>query len=114
MAAANAAGLPYPYDAGIQRQSWLLQLFTDWMGDEGWLKTNYAEYRKFVYWSDVVWIRGKVTKQYVDDNGEYCVDIETSGMNQRGENTMPGRGTVILPSREAGTWPVAKRLPSAA
>ena len=110
--AAKAAGLPYPYDAGIQRQSWLMQLFTDWMGDEGWLKTNYAEYRKFVYWSDVLWIRGKVTKKYVDANGEYCVDIETSALNQRNEDTMPGRGTVILPSREAGTRPVALRVPS--
>ena len=109
--AAKAAGLPYPYDAGIQRQSWLMQLLTDWMGDEGWLKTNYAEYRKFVYWSDVLWIKGKVTRKYIDENGEYCVDIETNAINQRGEDTMPGRGTVILPSREGGTWPVALRLP---
>lgn len=109
--AAKAAGLPYPYDAGIQRQSWLMQLFTDWMGDEGWLKTNYAEYRKFVYWSDVLWIKGKVSRKYIDENGEYCVDIETNAINQRGEDTMPGRGTVILPSREGGTWPVALRLP---
>lgn len=109
--AAEAAGLPYPYDAGIQRQSWLIQLFTDWMGDEGWLKSNYAEYRKFFYWSDVLWIEGRVTNKYMDENDEYCVDIETSAVNQRGEDTMPGRGTVILPSRKAETWPVAIRLP---
>lgn len=108
--AANAAGLPYPYDVGTQRQCWLIHMLTNWMGDEGWLKTNYAEYRHFVYHSDVVWLRGTVSKKYVDENGECCVDIETSAINQRGENTMPGHSTVILPSRDRGTWPVALRL----
>ena len=110
-AAANQAGLPYPYDVGTQRQSWLIGLLTNWMGDEGWLKRSYAEYRRFVYHSDVVWFRGKVTKKYVDDNGEHCIDIESHGINQRGEDTVPGKSTVILPSRAAGTWPVALRLP---
>jgi len=109
-AAANAAGLPYPYDVGTQRQCWLIHLLTNWMGDEGWLKTNYAEYRRFVFYSDVVWLRGTVTKKYIDENGECCIDIETSAMNQRGEETMPGHSTVILPSRDRGTWPVALRL----
>jgi acyl dehydratase len=108
--AANTAGLPLPYDAGAQRQGWLIQLLTNWMGDEGWLKKNYAEYRKFVFFSDTVWFTGKVVKKYVDEDGEYCVDIETHGFNQRGEDTVPGHSTVILPSRVAGTWPVERRL----
>lgn len=111
-AAAKAAGLPYEYNAGIQTQSWLIELMTSWMRDEGWLKTNYAEYRHFIYFSDVVWFTGTVTRKYVDENGEYCVDIETTGINQRGEDTTPGRATVILPSRQAGTWPVQRRLPA--
>ena len=109
-AAARAIGNPYPYDVGAQRHGWLINLLTNWMGDEGWLKKSYAEYRRFVYHSDVVWFRGKVIRKYVDDEGEYCVDIETSGVNQRGENTMPGVSTVVLPSREAKTFPVEKRL----
>lgn len=109
-AAANAAGLPYPYDVGAQRQGWLINLLTNWMGDEGWLKRNYAEYRRFVYHSDVIWFRGKVTRKYIDEDSEYCVDIQTSGINQRGEDTIPGCSTVVLPSRDRGTWPVDKRL----
>ena len=109
-AAANNAGLPYPYDVGTQRQCWLLHLLTDWMGDEGWIKRNYAEYRRFVYHSDVVWFRGKVTKKYIDENGEHCVDIGTSAVNQRGENTAPGESTIILPSKEKGTSPLDRRL----
>ncbi len=109
-AAASSAGLPYPYDVGAQRQCWLFNLLTNWVGDEGWIKSNYAEYRKFVYHSDVVWFKGEVIKKYIDENGEHCVDIETSGVNQRGEDTIPGHSTVVLPSREKGTWPVERRL----
>jgi acyl dehydratase len=108
--AAKSAGVPYMYDVGVQRQQWLIQHLTNWIGDEGWLKTCYAEYRRFVYLSDVIWLKGKVTKKYVDESGESCVDIETRADNQRGENVMPGRSAVILPSRDTDTWPVAKRL----
>jgi len=109
--AANAAGLPYPYDVGTQRQSWLIQLLTDWMGDEGWLKRNYAKYRRFVFLSDAVWLTGKVTRKYIDEDGEYCVDIRTSAINQREEETMPGRSTIILPSRQTESRPLERRLP---
>lgn len=109
--AALSAGVPYPYDVGIQRNAWLIQLFTDWMGDEGFLKKCYAEYRGFVYLSDVIWIKGTVTEKFIDEDGEYCVAVETTAFNQRGENTMPGRAVVCLPSKEAGTSPVERRLP---
>ena len=109
---AKAVGNPYPYNAGAQSQGWLIQLFTNWMGDDGWLKRNYAEYRRFVYWSDTVWLRGKVVRKYVDEDGEYCVDVKTSAVNQRGEDTMPGYSTVALPSRDNNIWPLDKRLVS--
>jgi acyl dehydratase len=109
--AAKTAGLPYPYDLGAQRHSWVIQLLTNWASDEGWVKRCYAEYRAFVFLSDVVWLRGKVTGKHIDENNEYCVEIETSGFNQRGEDTIPGKATAIIPSRETRTWPVAKRLP---
>lgn len=108
--AALAAGVPYCYDIGAQRQGWLIGFLCDWIGDEGWIKKNYAEYRRFVYLSDVVRLTGRVTSKYVDENGEHCVDIESHAINQRGEDTMPGRSTVLLPSREKDTWPVAKRI----
>jgi len=110
--AAQGAGLPFPYSAGVQNQSWLINLLTNWMGDEGWLKRNYAEYRKFVYFSDVVRFTGKVTKKYVDEKEECCVDVLSHGINQRGEDVIPGFSTVILPSREKGNWPVRRRLPA--
>jgi len=111
--AAKSVGVPYPYDVGAQRNQWLIQHLTNWMGDEGWLKKCYAEYRRFIYLSDVVWLRGKVAKKYIDGDGEHCVDIETWAQNQRGENVMPGHSTVALPIREKATWPVELRLKKA-
>jgi len=104
--------LPMPYDVGFQRHCWQIHLLTNWMGDDGWLKRSYAEYRRFVYFSDVVWVKGKVSKKYVDKDGEYCVDIETNAVNQRGEEVMPGWAIIALPSREKKMFPLDKRLPA--
>jgi len=108
---ANAVGLPFPYNAGAQSQSWQINLLTNWMGDDGWLKKNYAQYMHFVYLSDAVWFRGNVIRKYIDDDGDYCVDIKTSAVNQRGEDTVPGFATIALPSRKNNVWPLDKRLP---
>lgn len=108
--AARAMGLPMQYDIGHQRHCWHDHLLTNWMGDDGWLKRSYAEYRRFVYHSDVVWFKGKVTRKFIDDDGECCVDIETSGVNQREEEVLRGHATIVLPSRERGTSPLDSRL----
>jgi len=111
VSAAKGAGAMYAYDVGVQRNCWMINLFTNWMGDEGWLKSCLSQYRQFVYLSDAVWFKGKVVKKYVDENGEYCVDIDAHGINQRGVDTIPTKGTIILPSREHGTSPAEKRIP---
>jgi len=109
--AAKGVGARYAYDVGVQRHCWFNHLFTNWMGDEGWLKSTSTQYRQFVYLSDAVWFRGKVVKKFVDENSEDCVEIEARGVNQRGDDTIIGTGVVILPSREKRTSPVEKRLP---
>ena len=108
--AAKSMAQPAAYDVGIERHCWLTHLLTNWMGDDGWLKRSYAEYRRFVYFSDIVWFKGKVTKKYIDDDGECCVEIETHAINQRNEDCMPGHSTVALPSREKGIWPLDSRV----
>jgi len=109
-AAANAMGLPHSYDVGVQRHCWGVHLITNWMGDDGWLKRSYTEYGKFVYLSDVVWIKGKVTKKYIDEEGDHCVHIERSAINQRNENVMPGHAIVALPSRQNNSSPFDKGI----
>lgn len=107
---AQEIGIPGGYDYGHQRITWLGHLLTNWIGDDGFLVRFFAELRRFNLIGDTTWCRGNVTKKYVE-NGEYLVDIECWGQNQRGEITMPGHATVALPSREAGWWPLASRLP---
>ncbi len=109
-AAANAMGLPHSYDVGVQRHCWGVHLITNWMGDDGWLKRSYTEYGKFVYLSDVVWIKGKVTRKYIDEEGDHCVHIERSAINQRNENVMPGHAIVALPSRQNNSSPFDKGI----
>lgn len=108
--AANAMGLPVPYDVGTQRHAWQMHLLTNWMGDEGWIKSTNMELRKHVFLSDAIRFSGKTTKKYIDEDGEYCVDIDTRAINQRGEDVMPGKAVVVLPSRDAGAFPVGIRL----
>jgi acyl dehydratase len=112
--AANAMGLPQAYDVGLQRHCWGIHLITNWMGDDAWLKRCYTEYRKFVYLSDVVRLKGKVAKKYVDNEGDYCIEIERHAVNQRGEDVMPGYVIVALPSRENKKSPLDVRLKTTA
>ncbi|MFC2006080.1 MaoC family dehydratase N-terminal domain-containing protein [Chloroflexota bacterium] len=95
---AQEIGIPGAYDYGCQRISWLGNLLTNWMGDDGFLKRLRAELRRFNVIGDTTWLKGKVTQKYIKDN-EHLVDIECWSENQRGETTMPGLATVALPSR---------------
>ena len=104
---ARAVGNPASYDYGRMRETWLVHLCTDWMGDDAWLWKLDCQFRKFNYVGDTHWMRGTVTRKYIAD-GHHAVDVDIWGENQRGETTTPGHASIILPSRADG--PV--RLPS--
>ena len=80
------------------------------MGDDAWLKRSYTEYKKFVYLSDVIRLKGKVVEKFIDDEGDYCVRIERFAINQRDENVMPGYSIVALPSKVNGVSPLDRRI----
>ena len=99
---ARVIGVERAYDYGCQRMSWLCNLFTNWMGDDGFLWKMWGEVRVFNQVGDVTTFEGKVVKKYIE-NEKCCVDIEAWAKNQRGDYSMPPRmATVILPSREYG------------
>jgi acyl dehydratase len=110
-AAAQAMGVPLQYDVGFQRQCWHLHLLSNWVGDHGWIVSASAEYRRFVYHSDVVRLAGTVTARYVDGDGEHVVEVETTALNQRSEDVMPGRATLALPTRSVPESPAGRRIP---
>jgi len=98
---ARRAGNPAVYDYGRMRETWLIHLCTDWMGDDAWLWKLDCEFRRFNYVGDTHWIRGRVTRKYEAD-GRHAVDVDLRGENQRGEVTTPGHATILLPSRQHG------------
>lgn len=106
---ARRAGNPAIYDYGRMRETWLIHLCTDWMGDDAWLWKLDCEFRKFNYVGDTHWMRGRVTRKYLAEGDRPAIDLDVWGENQRGVVTTPGHATILLPSHEHG----AVRLPDA-
>ncbi len=99
---ARRAGNPTTFDYGRMRETWLIHLCTDWMGDDAWLWKLDCEFRKFNYVGDTQWMKGRVTKHYLAEGDRPAVDLDVWAENQRGDVTTPGHATVLLPSREHG------------
>jgi acyl dehydratase len=104
---ARRSGNPTTFDYGRMRETWLIHLCTDWMGDDAWLWKLECEFRAFNYVGDTQWVRGTVRRKYLADGGRPAVDLDLSCTNQRGQVTTVGRASVLLPSTEHG----AVRLP---
>ena len=98
---AQKTGNPMAYDYGAQRIAWLAHGITNWMGDEGWLRTLDCQIRRFGYHGDTVWVKGKVTGKRVEAS-EYMVDLEVWSQDQRDRVTAQGHAVVLLPSSEYG------------
>ena len=99
MAWANELGIPIPYDYGAMRETFLTNLCTNWMGDDGWLWKMSCQHRKFVYTGDTYWIKGRVkSKRQVDGRNE--VNLEIWVENQWGTVVTPGDAVVLLPTRD--------------
>jgi hypothetical protein len=99
---ARKAGNPTTFDYGRMRETWLIHLCTDWMGDDAWLWKLDCEFRKFNWVGDTHWMRGRVTEKHLAEGERPAVELDVWGENQRGETTTPGHATILLPSREHG------------
>lgn len=99
---ARRSGNPTTFDYGRMRETWLVHLCTDWMGDDAWLWRLDCEFRRFNYVGDTQWLRGTVVRRYLAEGDRPAVDLELRAENQRGELTTPGHATILLPSREHG------------
>ena len=99
---ARRSGNPTTFDYGRMRETWLIHLCTDWMGDDAWLWKLDCEFRRFNYVGDTQWLSGTVARRYLAEGDRPAVDLDLRAVNQRGEVTTPGHATVLLPSREHG------------
>lgn len=96
---AKQLGQPAPYDYGVMRTNWMVNLLTNWMGDDAWIWKLRSSVRKFNYMGDVHVITGVVQEVDVDAN---TVTVDLIGVNQRGETTCDCRAVVVLPSPDGG------------
>ena len=95
---ARENGIPLPFDFGHQRITWLAQVATNWMGDDGFLRNLKVRIRKPNMVTDTSWCRGKVVaKELEGDKG--VVRCEVWSENQRGWVTATGEAVVVLPRR---------------
>jgi hypothetical protein len=99
---ARRSGNPTTFDYGRMRETWLIHLCTDWMGDDAWLWKLDCEFRLFNYVGDTQWVRGRVTRRYLAQGDRPAADLDVWCENQRGQVTTPGHATILLPSRESG------------
>jgi hypothetical protein len=72
---AQVAGLPYAQSTGRQNEGIMGTLISNWMGDDGFLKRIHVEHRGIWFQGEIVRVKGKVTRKYVE-NEEHLVDIE--------------------------------------
>ena len=89
-------GLPGAYDLGIERLSWMIQLVTDWIGDDGFLRRIECQYRKFNYMGDVTYCRGSVVDK-LERDGKKLVKLGIDTINQRQEITTVATAEAELP-----------------
>ncbi|MCP4602542.1 MAG: hypothetical protein GY847_18835 [Proteobacteria bacterium] len=91
-------GIPAAYDFGGQRIAWLSQIVTDWMGDDGFLKTLEGKFLRFNYIGDVQWFTAKAVDKFKEGD-EHLIKCDIESVNQRGEITTKGYAVVALPAK---------------
>ena len=106
---AKASGQAMSIVHGALKRQWLVQLMTDWIGEEGTLRKFSCQYRAVDYprrmktlvepQEGETWqCKGIVTKKYVE-GGQHFVGCDIWVENGQGQVTTPGKASVILPSR---------------
>ena len=86
---------PMPTSAASTNEMMLVHLVTDWMGDDGFVKSMDSQDRRMNFLGDATWVKGRVARKYIED-GERLVDLDVWGENQDGVAHTTSRVTVKL------------------
>ncbi len=106
---ASSVGTGKPIVHGALKRQWLIQLITDWVGPDGFVKKFSCQYRAMDYPRNMqtmtdpqtgeTWqCKGKVTKKFIE-GADHLVACDIKLENGKGEVTTSGKATVILPVR---------------
>jgi acyl dehydratase len=93
---ARSKGLPGVIVHGMLMASFLGQMLTDWIGDDGWLKKMKTLNRSMVFPDQDLTCKGVVTKKYTDGE-ENLLDLDIWLETEKGEKSVAGTATVRLP-----------------
>ena len=104
--AAHLFGYPYANSAGAQNEMMLVHGITDWMGDDGFVKSADSQDRRMVFFGDMTYVKGKVAKKYIDEDGDHVVLVNVWGENQDGVLHTKTDYVVKLVSREEYNRPL--------
>ena len=96
--AGKAMGFPNAIGMGNLRFAYLHNLLEDGAGEQGRVEVVGCQYRGMNEEHDTLTCWGQVVRKFVE-NGEHLVELHIGVRNQKGEETAPGRGVVVLPSR---------------
>ena len=91
-------GLPDIILHGALKGSWLGQLMTDWIGEEGYLKKLVTQYRGMDVPGTPMYGKGVVKRKYSED-GEDLVECDIWLEDHEGKKTTPGSAIVSLPTK---------------
>jgi acyl dehydratase len=81
--AARLFGVPYANVGGIHNEMMLVHLVTDWMGDDGFVKSMDSQDRRMNFLGDATWVKGRVARKFIED-GEHLVELQVEAENQDG------------------------------
>ena len=95
---AQSRGLPGVIVHGQLVCSFLGQLITDWIGEQGSLKKLNCNYRGMNIPGQPITLKGKVTKKYLEGE-DPRVECKVWAENPKGEKTVTGTATVAIPSK---------------
>ena len=95
---AQSKGLPGVIVHGQLACSFLGQLTTDLVGEQGSLRKLTCSYKGMNFPGEALTCKGKATKKYVKD-GEHYVEYEIWVENPNGEKTVSGIAIITLPTR---------------
>jgi acyl dehydratase len=99
---ARMQGVPFAGGFSAQLEGNMVHAICNWMGDDGFLKHIDCQARRLYTLGDMVWIKGKVVRKFVE-NGEHLVELSLTATNQDNDLIMPVKAIVSLLSK-AKDW----------
>lgn len=96
---ARAAGMPAAMVYGALQEAYISECITDWMGDDGFVKTLAIQQRKPCFHGDIIRVQGAVSGK-CEHNGSHIVALDLQSCNKNGEILCISRAEVSLPAHD--------------